>query len=44
MDQIDQMFQLLEKNSEENFGFEPKDGEGSRWVYKLILRIQSPIG
>ena len=32
MDQIDQMFQLLEKSSEENFRFEPNDDQGSRWV------------
>ena len=44
MDQIDQMFQLLEKNSEENLGYEPNDGESSRWVSKLILGIRSLIG
>ena len=37
MEQIDQMFQLLEKNSEENFGYEAKDGESSRWVSKLMI-------
>ena len=32
MDQIDQMFQLLEKSSVENFGYEPDDDQSSRWV------------
>ena len=43
MDQIDQMFQLLEKSSEENFRFEPNDDQGSRLVSNLIFQIRSLI-
>ena len=30
MNQIDQMFELLEKSSEENFGYKPNDGQSPR--------------